>query len=183
MIVVGTSLFARRDRTANTRFARVPAGTAEVRVIRVGYQEQKKSVRILDGQTATLDFAMATPSCSSQEVVTTATGEQRRVEVGNAVENISVSKLTETAPVRTIADVLNARVTGRHGAAGHANGLRPAHPRARHQQREPVERADLHHRRHPDEQQQRLDGVRQRRQRTSADSATSARKTSRTSKS
>jgi TonB-dependent SusC/RagA subfamily outer membrane receptor len=81
-------------------------------LIRVGYQEQKKSVRIVDGQTATLDFVMSTSIVQLQEVVTTATGEQRRVEVGNAVENISVSKLTETAPVRTIADVLAARTPG-----------------------------------------------------------------------
>ncbi len=56
MIVVGTSLFASTGPDGKYTIARVPAGTAEVRVIRVGYQEQKKSVRILDGQTATLDF-------------------------------------------------------------------------------------------------------------------------------
>ena len=96
---------------------------------------------------------------------------------------LSVSKLTETAPVRTIADVLARARARRHGAAGHADRRRPAHSRARHQQLQPVERADLRHRRHSHEQQQRLDGVRQRRQRTSAASATSARKTSRTSRS
>ena len=82
-------------------------------MIRVGYQEQKKSVRIVDGQTATLDFVMSTSVVQLQEVVTTATGEQRRVEVGNAVENISVSKLTENPrPSAHIADVLAARVPG-----------------------------------------------------------------------
>jgi TonB-dependent SusC/RagA subfamily outer membrane receptor len=91
---------------------RMPAGTAEVRLIRVGYQEQKKSVRIVDGQTATLDFVMSTSVVQLQEVVTTATGEQRRVEIGNAVENLSVSKLTETSPIRNMADVLNSRVPG-----------------------------------------------------------------------
>ena len=64
----------------------IPAGTAEVRIIRVGYQEQKKSVTITDGGTATLDFAMSATVVQLQEVVTTATGEQRRVEVGNAVK-------------------------------------------------------------------------------------------------
>ncbi len=96
----------------NTEIARVPVGTAELRVLHVGYQEQKKSVRVLEGQTATLDFSMANTVVQLDEVVTTATGEQRRAEVGNAVDNISISKLTETAPVRTIADVLNARSPG-----------------------------------------------------------------------
>jgi TonB-linked SusC/RagA family outer membrane protein len=112
VIVLGTSLFASSGPDGKFILRRVPAGTAEVRLIRVGYQEQKKSVRIIDGQTATLDFAMTTSIVQLQEVVTTATGEQRRVEVGNAVENISVSKLTETAPVRTISDVLAARTPG-----------------------------------------------------------------------
>ena len=112
VIVIGTSLFATTGPDGKFTVRRVPAGTAEVRLIRVGYQEQKKSVRIVDGQSATLDFVMSTSIVQLQEVVTTATGEQRRVEVGNAVENISVSKLTETAPVRTIADVLAARTPG-----------------------------------------------------------------------
>ena len=112
VLVIGTSLFATTGPDGKYTIRRVPAGTADVRLIRVGYQEQKKSVRIVDGQTATLDFVMSTSIVQLQEVVTTATGEQRRVEVGNAVENISVSKLTETAPVRTISDVLAARTPG-----------------------------------------------------------------------
>lgn len=113
VIVVGTSLFTTTGPDGKyTLLRRVPAGTANIRVIRVGYQEQKRAVRILDGQTVTLDVVMPTTVIQLQEVVTTATGQQRRVEIGNAVENLSVSKLTETAPVRTIADVLTARVPG-----------------------------------------------------------------------
>jgi TonB-linked SusC/RagA family outer membrane protein len=112
IIIVGTSLVGSSGPDGKFRLVRVPAGTAEVRVIRVGYAEQKKSVRIVDGQTATLDFAMAQSVVQLAEVVTTATGEQRRVEIGNAVENLSVSSLTAVAPVRTISDVLAARVPG-----------------------------------------------------------------------
>ena len=55
---------------------------------------------------------MPTSVVQLQEVVTTATGDQRRVEIGNAVENVSVQTLTQTAPVRTLSDVLAARVPG-----------------------------------------------------------------------
>ena len=58
VIVVGTSLFASTGPDGKYKIARVPAGTAELRVIHVGYQEQKKSVRVLEGQVATLDFSM-----------------------------------------------------------------------------------------------------------------------------
>jgi len=112
VIVVGTSLVGLTGPDGKYTIRRVPAGTAEIRIIRVGYQEQKKSVRVSDNETATLDFVMAQTIVQLQEVVTTATGEQRRVEVGNAVENVSVSKLTEEAPIRNLADVLNSRVPG-----------------------------------------------------------------------
>jgi TonB-linked SusC/RagA family outer membrane protein len=112
VIVVGTSLFASTGPDGKYKIARVPVGTAELRVLHVGYQEQKKSVRVLEGQVATLDFSMATSVVQLDEVVTTATGEQRRAEVGNAVDNISIANLTQTAPVRTISDVLNARSPG-----------------------------------------------------------------------
>src|SRR5512146_2329475 len=110
--IVGTALTGVTGPDGKYVFRRVPEGTAEVRVLRVGYQEQKKSVRIIDGQTATLDFVMSQTIVQLQEVVTTATGEQRRVEVGNAVDNISVSKLTQEAPIRNFADVLTARIPG-----------------------------------------------------------------------
>lgn len=112
VIILGTSLVGSTGPDGKYTIRRVPAGNAEVRIIRVGYQEQKKTVSIAEDQTATLDIVMNATVVQLQEVVTTATGEQRKVEVGNAVENLSVSKLTETAPVRTIADVLTSRVPG-----------------------------------------------------------------------
>jgi TonB-linked SusC/RagA family outer membrane protein len=112
VIVVGTSLFGITGPDGKYRIARVPAGNADIRVIRVGFQEQKKSVRVTEGQAATLDFVMTPTVVQLDEVVTTATGEQRKVEVGNNVETVNVSKLTEAAPVNTMADVLNARVPG-----------------------------------------------------------------------
>jgi hypothetical protein len=36
----------------------------------VGYQEVKRSVRVLDGQTATLDFTMSQSVVQLEEVVT-----------------------------------------------------------------------------------------------------------------
>ena len=112
VIVVGTSLFTTTSADGKFIIRKVPAGTADVRVIRVGYTEQKKPVTIVDGQTATLDFTLNQTIVQLQEVVTTATGDQRRAEIGSAVENISVGKVTETAPVRSVADVLNSRVPG-----------------------------------------------------------------------
>jgi TonB-linked SusC/RagA family outer membrane protein len=112
VMVVGTSLVTASGPDGKYTLKRVPAGVAVVRVIHVGYQELKKPVTVAEGQQVALDFSMIPTVVQLAEVVTTATGEQRRVEVGNAVENVSVAKLTETAPVRTLSDVLTARVPG-----------------------------------------------------------------------
>jgi TonB-dependent SusC/RagA subfamily outer membrane receptor len=112
VIVLGSSLVTSTGPDGKYTLRRVPTGTAEIRVIRVGYTEQKKSVNVTENGAVSLDFVMPKSIVQLQEVVTTATGEQRRVEVGNAVENITVSDLTQTAPVRTVSDVLAARVPG-----------------------------------------------------------------------
>ncbi len=112
IIVVGSALATTTNAEGKYTLRRVPAGSVELRVIRVGYQEQKRTVTVTDNGTTTADFAMPRSIVQLQEVVTTATGEQRRVEVGNAVENISVSKLTESAPIRNVGDVLTGRIPG-----------------------------------------------------------------------
>jgi TonB-linked SusC/RagA family outer membrane protein len=112
ILVLGTSVSTISGPDGKYMLRRVPVGTAEMRAIRVGFQESKRSVRVLEGQTATLDFQMAVSIVQMQPIVVTATGEQRRIEIGNSVSNIEVSNLVKEAPVRTIADVLNARAAG-----------------------------------------------------------------------
>ncbi|MEY4856502.1 MAG: hypothetical protein RLZZ97_1332, partial [Gemmatimonadota bacterium] len=55
-------------------------------------------------------------------VVTTATGEQRRVEIGNATANIDASKVLEAAPVSNLSDLLNSRAPGVTVTSGSQTG-------------------------------------------------------------
>jgi len=111
--VVGTTLGAASNAEAVYTIRGVPAGSIDLRVLRVGYQEQKKPLVVTAGQTATLDFAMATAVVQLQEIVTTATGQQRRVEIGNTVATIGdVSKRVEETPVTSIGDLLVAKAPG-----------------------------------------------------------------------
>jgi TonB-dependent SusC/RagA subfamily outer membrane receptor len=112
VLVNGTSLSTLTGADGKYTLRGLPAGTADVRVLRVGYQSQKKPVRMTDGQSATLDFVLATSVVQLEDVVVTATGEQRRVEIGNATENVAVPKLAETQLIRTLSDVLTARAPG-----------------------------------------------------------------------
>ncbi|HEY6219301.1 MAG TPA: TonB-dependent receptor plug domain-containing protein, partial [Gemmatimonadaceae bacterium] len=122
ILVTGMSFTAQTGADGKYMLRNVPAGTVEIRVLRVGYTSTKQSVRVIDGQTATLDFKLTTSVIQLQDVVVTATGEQRRVEVGNAVENISVPQLTANTLVRSLPDVLAARTPGVMVQAGTQTG-------------------------------------------------------------
>src|SRR5690348_1488822 len=76
--VVGTNLVGSTAADGRYSIRNVPAGAWTVRVLRVGYQEQKKSVTMTSGQNVVLDFALEQAVVKLSEVVTTATGEQRR---------------------------------------------------------------------------------------------------------
>ena len=90
----------------------VNPGTFEVRVLRVGYGEAKQTVTVAAGQTVTADFQMHAVAATLAPIVTTATGDQRRVEVGNAIAQVDASKVVETQAVSNIADLLTSRAAG-----------------------------------------------------------------------
>jgi TonB-dependent SusC/RagA subfamily outer membrane receptor len=93
-------------------FANVTPGAYDVRVIAVGYGAEKKAVTVAAGQTATLDFALGVVAFTLEEIVTTATGEQRRLELGHTVGTIKADSLTASEAVRSMADLLQARSAG-----------------------------------------------------------------------
>ena len=112
VMVVGTSLATVTNADGRYTLRGVPTGTVEVRVIRVGYQEQKKAAAVAAGAAVTLDFNMTQAIVQLQEIVTTATGEQRRVELGNAIANLDVGKVVANSPIREMGDLLVAKAPG-----------------------------------------------------------------------
>jgi hypothetical protein len=85
VMVVNTSLIVPSGADGRYTIRNAPTGNIEVRVLRVGYQEQKKAVAVSAGASVTVNFQMKQAVVQLQEIVTTATGDQRRVEIGNAV--------------------------------------------------------------------------------------------------
>jgi TonB-linked SusC/RagA family outer membrane protein len=110
--VVGTSIggSTRGDGTFTLR--NVPSGTVELRVLRIGYSERKRSIQVRAGQTTTADFSLGKAAIQLAPIVTTATGAQRRAEVPNQISSIDVSKAIEESPIATIADALVSKVAG-----------------------------------------------------------------------
>ena len=112
VVVVNTSVSALTGADGRYTLRGVPTGALEVRVLRVGFQEQKKPISITAGASATLDFTMEPAIVQLQEVVTTATGEQRKVELGNAVSTINAAERVEASTINNMADLLVAKAPG-----------------------------------------------------------------------
>lgn len=113
VFVVGTSEATTTAADGQYKIQNAPVGQIAIRVIHVGYQEQKLSVLTTDGGTARLDFQMVVTVIKLQEVVTTATGEQRKVELGNSLATLGdIGAKVEQSAVTNISDLLTAKAPG-----------------------------------------------------------------------
>ena len=148
--IVGTQIGTQTNSAGNYTIRSVTPGPLSVRVLIIGYSEQQKQVTVTAGQPSTLDFELATSAVELSPIVTTATGEQRRVEVGNAIAQVDAAEV-----------VADARGLERRRPAHVARGRR--HGRSAARRRAPASRVrirgtsslsltqqpDLRHRRHP----------------------------------
>jgi len=126
VFLVGSALNVATNAEGRYTLRGVPTGTFEVRVIRVGYQEQKKSIAITAGAQATLDFSMKQAVVQLQEIVTTATGQQRRSEIGNTIATLGdISKRVEETPVTDIGSLIVGKAPGVVVLPGTMTGTAP----------------------------------------------------------
>jgi TonB-linked SusC/RagA family outer membrane protein len=112
VILTGTTRIETTDREGGYSFRAVAPGSYQIRVLRVGYRPATQTVTIADGETATADFAMAAAPVQLDEIVSTATGEQRKLEIGNAVTTIDAARIAETAPITEFSNLLSGRAAG-----------------------------------------------------------------------
>jgi len=113
VLALGTNAAASTGQDGRYTIRGVRAGAIEVQVFRVGYQPLKKTVSVATGGTATVDFELATAVVKLAEVVTTATGQQRKIELGNAVATLGdVSTRVEQTSITNMSDLLVAKVAG-----------------------------------------------------------------------
>jgi TonB-linked SusC/RagA family outer membrane protein len=110
--VVGTGVGTLTNDQGQYTIRGVNAGRHVVRVLRVGYAERRDTAVVTAGQAATVNFALQAVATTLSPVVTTATGEQRRVEVGNAIGQVDAAKAVATTAVANMGDLLVARTPG-----------------------------------------------------------------------
>jgi TonB-linked SusC/RagA family outer membrane protein len=112
VVVTGSNLMAMTNREGQYTVRGVTPGEATLRVVSLGYAEVSSEVTIAAGETATLDFELTPSAIILSGLVVTATGDQRRIEVGNSVAHVNAAELVETGSVANMADLLTARAPG-----------------------------------------------------------------------
>jgi TonB-linked SusC/RagA family outer membrane protein len=110
--VIGTTAGALTNTDGQFTIRGVKPGTVDVRALRIGYGGQHKTVTVTAGQTATLNFALEEVVTKLNPIVTTATGQQRRVEVGNAIAQVDAAEVVQTQAVTNVGDLLTSRAAG-----------------------------------------------------------------------
>lgn len=89
----------------------IGAGPVELVVNRIGYTAARRAVVVEANGSVTVDVTLAAAATSLQAVVTTVTGQQRKVELANAVAQIPVAEKLAELPVTNMANLLSGRTS------------------------------------------------------------------------
>ncbi len=91
---------------------RVPSGPQTIVARFLGYGSEEQEVFVPETTVVRRDFALQMAMSRLQETVTTATGKQRRLELGNDITVINADSIVATQPVTSVTDLLEGRVPG-----------------------------------------------------------------------
>jgi len=108
----GQAGFALTNQQGQYTLPGLPAGSHTLRAITVGYGSVTKRLTLAAGDTVTVDWSLKQMPFTLEEIVTTATGEQLKRELGNSVVRIETPQLVETAPTTNLTQLLSGRAAG-----------------------------------------------------------------------
>lgn len=106
--VAGTSISAVTQPNGIFTLRNVPVGSQLLHARVVGYRTVTERVMVESDERAVVSIVIAPTNTVLNEVVTTATGQQRRVEIGNDIVRIDAEEILERAAVRSVADMIEA---------------------------------------------------------------------------
>jgi TonB-linked SusC/RagA family outer membrane protein len=122
VIVTGTQIGALTSDSGTYTLRGVQPGNVELTITRIGYEARRVLAAVVAGQSITLNVQLTHAPYSLAAVVTTATGEQRKVEVSNSIATVSVGDKIAETPVHDVSGLLSGRASGVQVVAGGATG-------------------------------------------------------------
>jgi TonB-linked SusC/RagA family outer membrane protein len=108
---------------------RVPTtGAIVLEISRIGYEAKRININVTAGAPITQDVALSQAAFSLSAVVTTVTGQQRKVELANATAQINVAEKIAELPVSNMGGLLSGRTSSvqvvQTGATGTGSRIR-----------------------------------------------------------
>ena len=110
--VEGTRLSVTTADSGQFTLKNVPPGDEILMVRLFGYRPVTRTVTVADSERITVRIVMAPVPTVLSGVVTTATGQQRKLNVGSDITTINVDSVMRTAPIMSVTDLLETRVPG-----------------------------------------------------------------------
>ncbi len=112
VIVDATGYRAATKADGHYAIVNVPGGTYTITTRLLGHTPLSKRIGVGADSVTHVDFALTEAAAALEQVVTTAVGDQRKVELGNSIATINADSVVRTAPVAQVTDVLGGRVPG-----------------------------------------------------------------------
>lgn len=106
--LVGTKLGTTSDASGSFKILSIPPGSQTISVKLLGYGSKLLPIVVKESSPTTTTIYLVPGSTTLTEVVTTATGNQRRVEVAHDIAKIDAAAVMQRSPVRTVTDLLEA---------------------------------------------------------------------------
>lgn len=110
--VAGTKIAALTADGGQFTLRDVPIGRQVLTTKIFGYRPMSRNVDVTAAHRTTIRVSLASVPNVLAGVVTTATGVQRKLEVGNDITTLNVDSVRQTAPITSVTDLLESRVPG-----------------------------------------------------------------------
>ena len=102
----------RTDEHGRYALAGVPPGKHHLAVRSVGFARQMRTITVVADQMLIVNFSLDANVNTLDQVVVTATGQQRIRELGHVVSQINADSLVKEAPISDVGQLLQSRIPG-----------------------------------------------------------------------
>lgn len=110
--IIGSTRGTLTGNDGKFRLTSVPSGPTQIRITRIGYAAESRTVTVPTGDIATVDFTLAPTQITLDQVVVTGTQQaERERETGNTIAVIAADSVNKAA-IGSFSDLITAKAAG-----------------------------------------------------------------------